>query len=370
MSSSELSKVKSRLHLPDHVIKFIQKRYSSLLLGENTTPSRPVTVLSTNNKLEDTTEYDIRDVVDELAASSSRPPLPPLPSTLINHNDLVETTELTVIKDVFMAEDTNNKLQSTRIDEQTESESSQSSSSSSYDQNSPNHKEIVKVDEETLYIVEKRRRNVHQYSVNNTLASTQETTATTPVSLFGGNDYIAGDEIATAATVDSEIRKNFELKPKEKTDQQISSSTNVSLHVSSIHNNVVTSSCLPAFNNPSLPPTPPPILVQANAAMQPERISQDGMMITNQELTSSIVAASQLARMNGRSSVGGVGGKIGVKKMIDDLKLSIDEFNKYFQMQQQQQSQQIQTEINDYQLHFFKVRKMLNLKFKLKQKII
>lgn len=361
MSSSELCKVKSRLHLPDHVIKFIQKRYSSLLLGENTTtPIRPVTVL-TNNKLEDTTEYDLRDVVDELAASSSRPPLPPLPSTLINQNDLIETTELTVIKDVFMAEDTNNKLKTTRIEEQTESESSvsssPSSSSSSYDQNSPNHhnlKEIVKVDEETLYIVEKRRRNVHQYSVNNTLASTQETTATTPVSLFGGNDYIAGDEIATAATVDSEIRKNFELKPKEKkkTDQQISSSTNVSLHVSSIHNNVVTSSCLPAFNNPSLPPTPPPILVQAK-----ERSSQDGMMlITNQELTSSIVAANQLARMNGRSSVGG---KIGVKKMIDDLKLSIDEFNKYFQMQQQQQSQQIQTEINDYQLHFFKVRRVL-----------
>lgn len=282
MNPGELCKVRSRLHLPDHVIKFIQKRYSSLLLAGENNAAKSVAVVDDNNEImpkpKEESEY-----YDEQHQQSQEASI-----------DMVETTELTVIKDVFV-DDSKQQQQLQEQQQQAESESITAESSPSPTQ----LKDVVKVEEETLYIVEKRRR--------------VQSSSTQPAALPMQQQP---DEITTT-TVESEIRKNFELKPKEKENEPMSP------------RGVIQNT----MNNLSPAPvsvTPPPVTTITTTSTK-------------------LIEATQAPKKSASA-------KNIVRKMIEDLRLSIDEFNRYFQQQQQlNQLQQIQTEINDYQLHFFKV---------------
>lgn len=371
MSPGELAKVKSRLHLPDHVIKFIQKRYSSLLLDEavninKTTRSGgpmqvPVTTTMTSNRdsKAEETECEIEEVeyVEQPSTTNNNRQQP---TTMLAHSqiDLVETTELTVIKDVFVNDSASNKHlhhhhkhhdyhHHYHPDRLSPSESSSPSpSSSSYDDQPL--KEVVKVDEETLYIVEKRRR-VTTTNNNNNNASILTADL---VGLTAGNAAAVDSE----GTVDLEIRKNFELKPKQDKDSSSAAAAVAPLSTNSLNaaNSGFGQIALPPACTPSLPPTPPPII---------QNINSPAVAATT---TAMVAAANSLSQQSGRKLTNSV--KNGVKKMLEDLKLSIEEFNKYFQIQQQLQTQQIQTEINDYQLHFFKVSIVIENNFKIKLK--
>ena len=285
MNPNELSKVKSRLHLPDPVIKFIQKRYSSLLLGDSgLNPTRCQNTLKCANKDEEAgikqgdkdeeTECEVEEV--ELIHQAGKQSI-----------DLVETTELTVVKEFYVNDAKQHSHSSINNDHLQQIQQQQQ-------HQQRNNNEIMKVDEETLYIVEKRRR-VQQ-------------NGTTPV-----------EEI-----VDSEIRKNFELKTKDK-DNNCVNTNNMT-----INNRKNNNDC----DNPSK------IMIVPTTATTPTEIHE----VYSKKLS---IKTTLLPKNM-------------VKKLIDDLKVSINDFNEYIQQLHLQQPQPktiqpIQTEINDYQLHFFKV---------------
>lgn len=206
MTYQELAKINSPLDLPKNVVRFIQKRYSSLL----------------NENLAEKPTLEILPDEDE---DSHRQ------ECLQNQVPIYETTELTVVKEI-------------------RKEILSSSESEIRDGKSMEEDDIMKVDEETLYIVEKIRQ------VGNSSESV----------------------IRSTSFVDNEIRKNFELKPKQDEEEKISTST-------------------------------PPGTLTKNR-------SKD------------------------------------FKKLIDDLRKSIANFNLYYP---QLQAKGLVNEINDYQLHFFNV---------------
>jgi hypothetical protein len=111
MDSFELEKVNSPIDLPEHVIKFIQKRYSNLL-------NEPFNSTDDIGKFEPAAPKDSQE------------------GFYLNNNQPLETTEVTVVKEI-----------------RKEMLSSNSESESFKD-----NVDILKVDEETLYIVEKRRQ--------------------------------------------------------------------------------------------------------------------------------------------------------------------------------------------------------------------
>lgn len=301
MSPSELAKVKSRLHLPEQVIKFIQKRYSALLLGENMNMTRSSNATKCTKGGED--EVNEREKEEETECE--------VEEVDMNHQigkqsiDLIETTELTVVKEVYvddakqLVNNSNNNSNNNNNDNQQQVQQQRNSNN-----------EIMKVDEETLYIVEKRRR------VQNG----------TPV-----------EEV-----VDTEIRKNFELKPKEIEINCVNTTTSTTNTNNTITSNNNESNSINNANN--------------NCNNNGDCGNPSKVVIVPAPLVHEVYSKKVVIPTSPQSAV---------KKMIDDLKVSIMDFNKFIQLQQQQQqqtqqSQQIQTEINDYQLHFFKVCLLYN----------
>ena len=152
LSIEELDAIESPLDLPRDLIRFVQKRYSSLLCVENMQAEK----LSKQTSLEIVVDSDRDSVFGESPKSPFE-----------------ETTELTVVKEMReVVSDSESKLVNSNF---------------------------IKVDEETLYIVEKIRQ------VKNKTESGAETAE---------NGKQVEAVVRSNSTVENEIRKNFELKPK------------------------------------------------------------------------------------------------------------------------------------------------------------
>lgn len=147
LSIEELDCIESPLDLSRDLIRFIQKRYSSLL-NENLDGEK----LPKQTSLEIIVDSDRDSVYGEQAKSNFE-----------------ETTELTMVKEM----------------REIVSDSDTNATGSNF----------IKVDEETLYIVEKIRQ------IKNKNEDEKQTIETSSV-------------VRSNSTVENEIRKNFELKPK------------------------------------------------------------------------------------------------------------------------------------------------------------
>ncbi|CAF0724466.1 unnamed protein product [Brachionus calyciflorus] len=148
LNIEELNKINSPMDLPKEIVRFVQKRYTNLL----------------NENLESEKNEPIKETSLEILVDSDRDSLVGQDRA---NSPFLETTELTVVKEIR--------------------KEIMSSSESEIKTEIQEENNIFKVDEETLYIVEKIRQ---------VKTKTEE------------------ESSKSTSFVDTEIRKNFELKPK------------------------------------------------------------------------------------------------------------------------------------------------------------
>jgi hypothetical protein len=138
----------------------------------------------------------------------------------LNNNE-IETTDVTVVKEIRKEMMSNGPAPA---------DQNQAHTAPLHSTASDMNEEIMKVDEETLYIVEKRKQPNSDSSLSSSSApsSTSTSTTTTTTNALPSMSQTVSTNPLTAPTntqsthfVEKEIRKNFELKPKEKLEGSV-----------------------------------------------------------------------------------------------------------------------------------------------------
>jgi hypothetical protein len=257
MTGDELAQVSAPLDLPDNVLRFVQKRYNNLLLEESYATTLQPSIIAnatatTKSSTTGTSHVHVECDPSRLTSSGALPvkitvTMSPknqqqqqqLDLSTCNVTAEVVETNVTVVKEI-------RKEMLTAVDDAIMTSTMSSETTSGRTASRTVNEEIMKVDEETLYIVEKRKQptsdsslstsvSTHTTTTTNQLASSSATTgpnAAGSVSLVTGgtNPLTNNTGTQSAHFVEKEIRKNFELKSKEQVatnDHPTSSSSHI-----------------------------------------------------------------------------------------------------------------------------------------------
>ena len=227
MTMDELSQVHAPVDLPENVLRFVQKRYNNLLLEESYAtsstlqqPLSPPSPSSTITTRATSSNPQVRVECDSIGELDANGVLPVKITVTMNSplKQIVEknatavaaggvedshltTTELTVVKEIRKEMMPNSSEDTSAL---------------------INSDEIMKVEEETLYIVEKRKQPPSDESISALgaatpplLTSSMSQSITTTVTGNLPTATITAPTSQSTHFVEKEIRKNFELKPKE-----------------------------------------------------------------------------------------------------------------------------------------------------------
>jgi hypothetical protein len=219
MSGDELTKINAPVDLPENVLRFVQKRYNNLLLEEsyaNTVQPSITAKASTTGTSQVHVECDqsmtgstgVLPVKITVTMSPKQQKPPQQEPTSMSENNLSNSlnnhdieTDVTVVKEIRKEMLSNGQDNTPSMSNMNE--------------------EIMKVDEETLYIVEKRKQPNSDSSLSSSAPSTSVSSTTTTNVLPSMSQSVSTNPITGPTTtqsthfVEKEIRKNFELKPKE-----------------------------------------------------------------------------------------------------------------------------------------------------------
>jgi hypothetical protein len=290
LTVNELKKVNSPIDLPENIIKFIQKRYSNLLNDPNESSSSSE-CSSSNQPVSESVNQEENTIPVIVEAEQPM--------------ENFTTTELTVVKEIR----SNQSSHISSFSSLTPQDLSPTENGANVDSNimSGNHAinqisdDILKVEEETLYIVEKRRsKKVNKLNEPSASPHTEN------------------------LDIDLEIRKNFELKEKpisKKSLAKAPSSTSSTTSYSS----------------------------SSSSNIQPQEQAV--------KTTVSTVDCKELNQLDHEYELL----RINLLQLIDDLQQSILNFNNYNSYKADGNASM--TEINDYQLHCLQEKMVLVMLF-------